>query len=112
MAGSDIAVTLGYQPASYWRGDYTTAVDANPIVQLAMQIHPVVLIACTTLAIVATSYLILRLRPDWAIDFCVFLVIAHAICVCGWIARQETNWLVPCLIKRSVKRGLNDKRIR
>ncbi len=91
----DMGVTLFYQPAAYWAGDRSAAVEANPIVWLALRGHPLWLVPGFIGWYALFWFLIFR-TPAWiGLRFAVFLVIGHTWAIAGWWLRYaESGWML------------------
>lgn len=87
----DMAVTLYYQPPGYWNGDRSQLIEANPLVWIALRIHPALLIpGC--LGWYAIFYFLIFHTPAWVGLRChVLWVIAHLIAIAGWLLRCNPN---------------------
>lgn len=85
----DIVATLLGQPGEYWKGDYSAAVDANPIVVVALTISPYLSILGGILWFGFISLLMMTLSPVWRRQCYLFLCIAHLIFIWGWIVRWD-----------------------
>ncbi len=87
MFALDVALTLRGQPAEYWAGDYSRAVEANPLAWLILAVHP---------------YLFLGLAIGWAVAFVALvtlwehrlakvvafvLTVGHAVGAASWLLR-------------------------
>ena len=84
----DISLTLWGQPASYWAGDYTSAIETSPEVRRVMMIHPALLflmIAVWMGVIVLLIHLLPRLFAEL---FSVATTIAHTACASSWLNRH------------------------
>ncbi len=87
LALIDGAVTLYFQPEGYWRGDRSQALDSNPIVWLALRIHPLVLVP-GYLGWFGLITLLIGFAPAWiGLRFHVLLVLGHTVAISGWLVR-------------------------
>lgn len=90
----DGAVTLAYQPAAYWNGDRSQLIEANPLVWLALRIHPLMLIP-GFLGWYALFFLLMFGTPAWIGLRChVLWVLAHLIAITGWLVRLHPHGTV------------------
>ncbi|MDA7922493.1 hypothetical protein N9B73_12115 [Verrucomicrobiales bacterium] len=87
LAFSDIAATLYFQPKAYWEGVPDSALDANPLVRIALNISPLLSIPAAAAWFALICLTMLTLPPLWRQRFYLFLCIAHLIFVWGWIIR-------------------------
>lgn len=83
----DMVVTLYYQPPGYWNGDRSQLLEANPLVWIALRIHPALLIpGC--LGWYPMFFLLMFRTPAWVGLRChVLWVVAHLIAIAGWLLR-------------------------
>lgn len=81
----DVAVTLRYQPVGYWAGDRAQVVEGNPLVWVALRIHPALLVpGC--LGWYALFYFLIFRTPAWVGLRChVLWVGGHLIAIAGWL---------------------------
>jgi hypothetical protein len=81
----DVAVTLRYQPAGYWAGDRAQVVEGNPLVWVALRVHPALLVpGC--LGWYALFYFLIFRTPAWVGLRChVLWVGGHLIAIAGWL---------------------------
>lgn len=87
LALIDGAVTLYFQPEGYWLGDRSQALDSNPIVWLALRIHPLLLIP-GYLGWFGLIALLIGFTPAWiGLRIHVLLVLGHTIAISGWLVR-------------------------
>lgn len=89
----DAAVTLHYQPPAYWSGDRSQLVEANPLVWLALRLHPALLIpGC--LGWYVLFYFLMFYPPAWIGLRChVAWVGAHLVGIMGWLLRHHPHGL-------------------
>lgn len=75
--GIDSVHTFVKQRPEYWAGDYSQAYDGNPIVQWALEQHPIAafIIGCLWLGLVCAACLALPLR--WARFVSAFVTLMH-----------------------------------
>ncbi len=115
MAVMDLGATLFFQPAAYWEGDRHHAVEWNPVLLVAMWIHPgaVLIVALATYAAVMA---LTRILPAAiTADGIIFLTLGHAAGACGWLYRHQhfwpASWLaIGCLVWLSVIWIRNEQR--
>lgn len=85
LALMDVAVTLAGQPSGYWQGMRSLATDANPLVEQALQITPLLAIPAS-LAWIAMIWTIMSyLPPKWRRASYIFLCLSHLTFVWTWI---------------------------
>ncbi len=90
----DMTVTLYYQPPAYWSGDRSHLVEANPLVWMALRLHPALLIPGCIGWYVLFFFLIFH-PPAWIGLRChVAWVGAHLIAIAGWLLRHHPHGLV------------------
>ncbi len=90
----DAAVTLAYQPAAYWNGDRSQLIEANPLVWVALRIHPLMLIPGFLGWYALFGCLIFR-TPSWIGLRChVLLAVGHLVAVSGWLIRLHPRGMV------------------
>ena len=92
----DMFVTLSYQSDDYWAGDRSQVLEGNPVVWLALRIHPILIIP-GLLSWYGVVWFLLFKTPSWiAIRIQTFLVLAHLIAIGGWLIRFESNggWII------------------
>ncbi|MEO0416114.1 MAG: hypothetical protein AAF226_14300 [Verrucomicrobiota bacterium] len=95
LALGDVTVTLAGQPATYWAGDYSTAIDLNPAVRLALRTTPWLAIPGTVIWLAGIAWGTSRPPHPWNIRFYQILCIAHGVCIAGWAVRWDaSNWIV------------------
>ena len=95
LAFVDLYITFAYQPTAYWLGQYSVAVEGNPIALMVMWIHPLMLVACVMIWCIGVSFLIVHLPRRWALDLASVLIIGHTITVCAWFVLNESAWWAP-----------------
>ncbi|MFT6861910.1 MAG: hypothetical protein ACJAVK_000463 [Akkermansiaceae bacterium] len=90
----DLAVTLYFQPESYWNGDRATVVEGNPIARFAFAIHPLLIIPGLLGWYALVIPLILK-TPAWiGLRVHTFLVGGHLVAVAGWLIRYEEHGVI------------------
>ena len=89
LALFDVAATLYYQPGDYWNGDYSHASDGNPLVLLALRIHPLLAIPGTMMWLAISWFLLCHPAVWIALRTYVVLLIGHTIGGCGWLLRYH-----------------------
>jgi len=87
----DVAVTLHYQPLGYWSGDRAQVVEGNPLVWVALRLHPALLIpGC--LGWYALFYFLTFRTPAWVGLRChVWWVVGHLIAIAGWLIHNHPH---------------------
>jgi hypothetical protein len=95
LAIFDVALTLYYQPGDYWNGNYAHASDGNPLVLLALRIHPIWMLPGTVMWLMIVWFLLLHTASWIALRVYVIVLIGHTIGGCGWLLRYHTEgpWL-------------------
>ncbi len=82
-----MAMTLYYQPPAYWDGDRSQLIEANPLVWLALRLHPALLIPGCIAWYVLFWFLIFR-TPAWIGLRCLLVwTSGHLIAITGWLVR-------------------------
>ncbi|MFO0873945.1 MAG: hypothetical protein U0575_08245, partial [Phycisphaerales bacterium] len=82
----DQSVTLWWQPAAYWRGDYAMAREMNPHYGWLLRQHPLAFEAGVVAWIVAFSAAILWLPRRWAFACALAITFGHTWGAGGWLA--------------------------
>ena len=81
----DQSVTLAYQPAQYWAGDYLQAQEACPPFRWLLQSHPLAFEAGVAIWIAAFAVVIFALPRRAARTVALALVIGHTWGASSWI---------------------------
>ena len=94
LAGlTDLAITLSFQKANYWKGDYVDVIEANPLMRFFLEVHPAMVIPPMLVWFVLISFFLLFLPAGFSLRLQVFLVTAHLIAVSGWLLRLgDWSW--------------------
>jgi hypothetical protein len=79
----DVAVTLHYQPPGYWGRDRSQLIEANPLVWIALRLHPALLIpGC--IGWYALFFFLIFYPPAWIGLRChVAWVFSHLVAIAG-----------------------------
>jgi hypothetical protein len=97
LYAADVALTLAGQPAAYWGGDYSQAVEHNPLAYPILAWHPFGFIgAGLSWAVVFSAVIVLwRNRvSDW---IAVLLAFGHAVGGSTWLARHGFLGLIAAI---------------
>lgn len=87
----DMAVTLRYQPPGYSSGDRSQLIEANPLVWIALRLHPALLIPGCIGWYVLFFFRIFY-PPAWIGLRChVAWVVSHLIAIAGWLLRYDPH---------------------
>ena len=87
----DMAVTLRYLPPGYWSGDRSQLIEANPLVWIALRLHPALLIPGCIGWYVLFFFLIFY-PPAWIGLRChVAWVVSHLVAIAGWLLRYDPH---------------------
>lgn len=85
---ADIVVTLQGQPAVYWEGETSSALEANPVGLYLLGWHPGAFIACAVVYALVFSIAIAWLPEFWAFWISLGLLIAHTSGTNSWLLTQ------------------------
>lgn len=85
----DIIATLLGQTRGYWQGDWSQAMDANPLVRIALEISPLLSIPAAVIWTTLIAIAMTSLEPLWRRRLYVLLCVAHLIFIWGWIVRAD-----------------------
>lgn len=88
LFGLDITLTLRGQPAAYWNGDFSQAIEGSPEVRRVMQIHPMLLYAMIIAWICVIAGLVFILPKALAEWFALTVLLGHSIAACSWFPRH------------------------
>lgn len=83
----DVGLTLQGQSAAFWAGDYSTAVEANPIAKPLLAQSPWLFVLVASAWLFALSWLILVWRHPVTIWLAVILALVHAVAGATWLTR-------------------------
>jgi hypothetical protein len=91
----DHAITLWYQPAQYWSGDYMMACEANPLFEWLMQIHPLAFEAGSLGWVILFGMLILKLPRILARMTSLCLTVGHTFGAASWLTwcGEDYYWI-------------------
>lgn len=98
LYAADIGLTLAGQPAGYWRGDFASAVEVNPLAHPLLAAHPLVFAGAAAVWAVAFSVVILCGPPSVAKWSSYSLALGHAIGGGTWLARHGTSGWVAAVV--------------
>jgi hypothetical protein len=82
----DQGLTLWYQPAEYWAGDYSIANEASPPMRWLLQQHPLAFEAGALVWNVLFCGVLCLLPQRAAMTVCIALVLGHTWGASTWIA--------------------------
>ncbi len=89
---ADIVFTLQGQPASYWEGHTSNALEANPVGLYLLGWHPGAFLTCAIAYALFFSAAIAWLPEFWAFWISLGLLIAHASGTNSWLLMQGSWW--------------------
>lgn len=92
LALADIGATLIGQPKGYWRGDYSLAFDANPLVTMALGVTPWLALPAALIWCGMIGLVMLVFPALWRRRAYLLLCVAHLIFVWGWVIRWELGF--------------------
>lgn len=99
----DVGMTLAGQGPRYWRGDYGTAVELNPIAYPLLALHPAAFVALAAAWGLALGVALLRCPRPLASVLAFAAFFGHAWGVAGWLAclgppgyAAALGWLLAC----------------
>jgi CHASE2 domain-containing sensor protein len=95
MFVADVAFTLSGQPASYWAGDYSTAVEANPFAYPLLALNPWLFASLAAIWMAILSGVILLWRHPISGWLAVGLTVLHAIGGSSWLLQWGWWGIVP-----------------
>src|SRR5262245_24726435 len=91
----DGTLTLGGQSPAYWNGDYTSALEFNPVGSYFLQWSPLAFVLALGSWLVLVTAGVLWLPKRWAVLFTFGVVFGHALGVATWLVRHGWfGWLV------------------
>ena len=97
---TDVFVTLYYQPEAYWAGDRGALIEANPIVWVALRLHPLLMIP-GVLGWYGCVFLLMFKTPSRVgLRIYVLLVAGHLIGIGGWLIRNHEHGAVSITVER------------
>ena len=102
LYAADLGLTLTGQPAAYWGGDYSKAVEHNPLAYPILARHPVWFVGTGLAWAVVFSTVIVLWRSrvsDW---IAVLLAFGHALGGSTWLARHGFGGLVLAIVYLAV----------
>jgi len=88
----DYVMTMWWQPAGYWAGDYDAACEGNPVVLWCMTVHPTAFHGLTFLWIAAFSFFILKTPRTLALMASLSISFSHAFCTGTWLYAQPNGF--------------------
>lgn len=91
----DTAVTLYFQPAAYWAGDYARVNEFSPVDRWMLGRHPGLFAAWVMVWITAFCIAILKLPTRIALGIALFLLINNTAGAASWLGRRfpEGGWV-------------------
>ena len=93
---SDAVLTLGFQPPSYWGGDYVSAAEYSPIGAAFLHIHPIAFAAWMTLWACLIVVVALFLQEPWNRVWALMIAIGHTAGTFDWL--EDLNYMGALLI--------------
>lgn len=83
----DGLLTLAGQPTSYWRGDFSTAYELNPLGYVILELGPTPFASAMTVWAIVLSLFLYRLPHRWASALAFLAILAHGMGGAGWLCR-------------------------
>jgi hypothetical protein len=95
----DVALTLRFQPAGYWAGDYSQATEAMAVARLLLGAHPLGFIAGSGAYLVVCSFAVLAVRPRMGRYLTTVLTSGHTWGASSWLWLYVPHayWSIVCL---------------
>ncbi|MGL4419096.1 MAG: hypothetical protein ACRCZF_00395 [Gemmataceae bacterium] len=87
LFAADVGLTLTGQPPAYWAGDFSTAIEANPIAYPILANSPWLFIGLATLWLILVSIIVVRWNHVLSGWMAVFVAFAHAIGGASWLVK-------------------------
>jgi hypothetical protein len=84
----DAGLTLVFQPASYWAGQFQTAQEFSPLDRWLLHQHPLAFVAWAGVWIAAFSLAILRLPTRAGLVLAVTLLFENATGAASWVGAR------------------------
>ena len=95
---ADTALTLPFQPSSYWTGSYENYEGISPLGAAILRIHPAAF-AAFVLAWIAAVLLIVGLaRGPWNREVGLAVVVGHSAGIYGWLDERSYWSTIPVFI--------------
>ena len=92
---ADVSLTLVGQPDSFWDGDYTTALEANPIVHPILTLGPGPFILLAILWAMFCGLFVVYFPYRLVTWFVLIAALSHAFGGCTWLVRLGTwGWIL------------------
>jgi pimeloyl-ACP methyl ester carboxylesterase len=96
--GIDLAFTLAFQPASYWSGDWSTALEGSLVFAWAMRLGPAAALIVTFVWVVAVGTLLAWVARFPAQLLWIAVVIGNSFGAMSWAAFTMRSPLVVAMI--------------
>lgn len=92
---TDALLTLMGQPASYWGGDLSQAVEANPLARAFLAVHPAAFSVLVLAWMVLACALVVLWHHPVANGLAVAIALAHALGSATWLVSGSiVSWMV------------------
>lgn len=98
LYAADIGLTLSGQSAAYWGGDYSQALEHNPLAYPILVRHPAWFVGAGLAWAVVFSTVILLWRNHISNLLAVFLACGHAFGGSTWLARHGVGGLLLAIV--------------
>ena len=102
LYAADLGLTLTGQPAAYWGGDYSQALEHNPLAYLILARDPALFVGASLAWAVIFSIVIVLWQnrvSDW---IAVLLAFGHAVGGSTWLARHGGGGLLLAIVYLAV----------
>lgn len=95
---ADAALTLLFQPASYWNLAYINRIETSPLGSAILARHPALFAAFILAWILAVVLLQLLLREPWNRASALAVVVGHTAGIYGWLVTRDYWFTIPTFV--------------